>query len=158
MSQSNIRELKADYDKAKRAEQRAQAEMSRCEQLSDNQQSQLDDLLSHRVECVEGLRTAKESGLNIIQIREYQLLLKHLDGVVKEQQDKVDICQVRYEQSRDEWLVKSERLKRLSDMMTDAEKEMREQREREINGGVLKDESNSHNETHVGITGRKLGR
>lgn len=154
---TNIRQIKADYDKARRDETRANNEMSQCETQTENQQAQLDTLLSHREECVEGLRTAKQSGLNIIQIREYQLLLKHLDGVVKEQQGKVDICQVKYEKCRDEWMLKNERLKRLDEMMKEAQQEEREQREREINGETGSSLDSGQDSTYIGVTGKRLG-
>ena len=151
---TDIRTMKLDLDKAKRDEQRARGEMSRCETQSNNQQVHMESLLAHREECVHGLRTAKESGLNIVQIREYQLLLKHLDGVVKEQQEKVDICQVKYEKAHDEWIVKNEHLGKMREMMQEAEQEDRERRELEMNGGeqVPQDGTDSYG----GLTGRRL--
>ena len=151
-----IREIKADFDKAKRAEQRAQAELVRSEQLTESQKSQLDTLLKHREECLEGLRDAKSSGLNIIQIREYQLLLKHLEGVLHEQQEKIDICQVREEESRDDWVQKSERLERLQLMMQQVEQDLRDEREREINGQA-EPADKKHTDTYIGVTGKRLG-
>lgn len=94
---------KLDLSRARREERKAESDMSLKQSQADEQKEQLETLLDYRDECVEGLRTAKQSGLTIVQIREYQLLMQHLSVVVEEQQGKVDISQVNYDESKAVW-------------------------------------------------------
>ena len=151
----DIHELRQNLNKARRDEQRTRSEMERYEQQTEKQKSHLGTLMDHRDECVHGLRTAKDSGLSIVQIREYQLLLKHVDTVVQEQQEKVDLSQIKFEQARDDWKEACVKLEDVSELMDEAEAMERERKEKLINGEVEED-GLEQDDTYNGFTGRRL--
>ena len=161
MSAENIRELKSDLNLARRDEKRAQGDMIRCEQQAERQLRHLEALLTHRDECVNGLKNAEQSGLSIVQMREYQLLLEHINSVVQEQQEKLDVSQINFEVSREIWQRKQERTMRLNDML----ESVRDADESEKSGDRLIGESPDQPEdaeksqdtvVHGRITGKRL--
>ncbi len=69
--------------------------------------------LTYKEECLNGLKTAKDSGLSVVQIRECQLLVQYLDSVVETRQYKADISQENYENAEAEWQEKQGSLENL---------------------------------------------
>lgn len=95
--------LRTRLEKAVRDARNAENEMLYRKQQAKDQQKHLQTLVDYREECISGLKSASESGLTIVQMREYQLLMQHLGTVVEEQQYKVDISQQNFEQAEQQW-------------------------------------------------------
>lgn len=93
--------------KVRQEEIRASNEMYSDELKVIQQKDQLDTCLNYREESLNGLKSAKSSGLSIVQIRECQLLVQYLDTVVETWQYKTDICEERYEKSKSLWQSKN---------------------------------------------------
>ncbi len=106
----DIKKQRSLVSNARREERRTNNEMYNHEQQANHEQSQLDTCLAYKEECLNGLKTAKASGLSIVQIRECQLLVKYLDSVVETRQYKADITQENYQNAKIEWQEKSEDL------------------------------------------------
>ncbi len=53
---------------------------TQCQSIE--QKSQLDSLLEYKDECINGLANARETELTPVHVREYQLLMKHIDSIV----------------------------------------------------------------------------
>lgn len=143
---------KLDLSRARREERKAESDMNLRQSQADEQKDHLEVLLDYRDECVEGLRTAKQSGLTIVQIREYQLLMQHLSVVVEEQQDKVDISQVNYDKSKAVWQSKYDKANEIQAYCDEQDELMGEEyvddvSDDKIKGGRKKD---------LEIIGRKL--
>jgi len=117
---SEIKEIKVLLDKAKREESKAFNEMTSDEVKAKEQKSQLDSCLTYREECLDGLKSAKTSGLSIVQIRECQVLMQHLDSVLETRQYKADICQESYEKLKKLWMKKNEHYKQLKETLEQA--------------------------------------
>ncbi len=98
-----LKEMRSLVSRAKREETRAGNDMYICEQQAKRQQSQLEDCLNYKEESVNGLLTAKDSGLTPMQIRECKLLLEYLDSVLETRQYKADVSQENYEDARQVW-------------------------------------------------------
>jgi len=109
--------LKMRVQKALREARRAEGERDYREQQMQQQQQRLEALTNQREECVSGLKSAKQSGMSIVQIREYQLLMQHLSGVLEEQQSKMELSQQNFEQAEAEWQQKQEYLQRLQQQL-----------------------------------------
>jgi flagellar biosynthesis chaperone FliJ len=88
---------------AKREERRASNDLHNHKHRADHEQSQLETCLTYKKECLNGLKTAKDSGLSVVQIRECQLLVQYLDSVVETRQYKADISQENYKKAEVEW-------------------------------------------------------
>ncbi len=105
---SELDQTRSLADKAHREERVACDEMANSEKKAVENQTQLETLLCYRKECHDGLKTAKESGLSVVQVRECQLLIQYLDTVVETRQYKADISQEKYDESRVIWKKKRE--------------------------------------------------
>ena len=132
---SDIKETRSLVDKANREEVKAYNLMFSDEARAKEQQSQLDTCLRYRDECRVGLKTAKTSGLSVVQVRECQLLMEYLDSVVETRQYKADISQENYEKLKKVWSKKSEHYGQLKDALEKQEIEEREKRENTMIGG-----------------------
>ena len=99
---------KSDLDIARRQESKAYNEMSYLSQQAKAQKSQLDSLLDYRNECLEGLANARETGLTAVHVREYQLLMKHINSVVEVIEHKVNISQDNMDKAQQTWQQKNE--------------------------------------------------
>lgn len=98
---------------AKREERRASNDMSNHKHRANHEQSQLETCLTYKEECLNGLKSAKDSGLSVVQIRECQLLVKYLDSVVETRQYKADISQENYEKAEAVWQEKNDSMENL---------------------------------------------
>ncbi len=99
---------RSDLDIARRQESRAYNEMEYRLQQAKEQKSQLDSLLDYRSECMEGLSNAKETGLTAVHVREYQLLMKHINSVVEVIEHKVNASQDNLNKAQETWQQKNE--------------------------------------------------
>ena len=115
----DIVHMRKRMERALREARNAENELGFRETQMDQQKKHLETLLDYRDECVGGLKSAKESGLTIVQMREYQLLLQHLSSVVEEQQYKVDLSQKNYEQVKEVYQEKSEKLEEIRQTMNE---------------------------------------
>ena len=104
-------------EKAHREEVKASNEMYSDEQKALQQREQLDTCLDYRDECLNGLKSAKTSGLSVVQVRECQLLVQYLDTVVETRQYKSDICEEKYETSKRLWQKKNEHYLQLKETL-----------------------------------------
>ena len=123
----DIVHMRKRLERALREARNAENELGFRETQMQQQKKHLDTLLDYRDECVGGLKSAKESGLTIVQMREYQLLLQHLSAVVEEQQYKVDLSQKNYEQVREVYEEKSQQLEKMRKTMEEMEQARLEQ-------------------------------
>ncbi len=78
-------------------ERMVQNDVVYSEQRMSDQRKQLDELLNYRNECASGLRSAG-NGLSVAQLRDYELLVRHLDNVVQVQQQRLTARQHEFEQ------------------------------------------------------------
>ncbi len=104
-------------EKSHREVIRANDEMYYNEQKAKVQREQLETCLDYRDECLNGLKTAKNSGLSVVQVRECQLLVQYLDTVVETRQYKADICEERFEKSKRVWKKKQQHHSDLSETL-----------------------------------------
>ncbi|PCI06818.1 MAG: hypothetical protein COB77_05935 [Gammaproteobacteria bacterium] len=111
------KQLSIMAEKAHREETKAYNEMYSDEQKANKQREQLETCLDYREECLSGLKSAKSSGLSIVQIRECQLLVKYLDTVVETRQYQSDICDENYDKSKKIWNRRNEHYEKLKDEM-----------------------------------------
>ncbi len=123
----DIVHMRKRLERALREARNAENELGFRETQMEQQKKHLETLLDYRDECVGGLKSAKESGLTIVQMREYQLLLQHLSAVVEEQQYKVDLSQKNYEQVREVYEEKSQQLEKMRKTMAELEQARLEQ-------------------------------
>ena len=147
---NNIRSL---VNQAKREERRTSNDMSNHEHRAKHEQSQLDTCLTYKEECLNGLKTAKDSGLSIVQIRECQLLVKYIDSVVETRQYKADISQENYEKVEAVWQEKHDNLDKLIQALQQLEAENNGHEEEQDQ--MIDDKRLAHNKTYRVYNGKK---
>ncbi len=99
---------KSNLDIARRQESKAYNDLEYRSQQANEQKSQLDSLLEYRDECMEGLSNAREAGLMPIHVREYQLLMTHIDSIVETVEYKVNASQENLDKAQEVWHKKNE--------------------------------------------------
>ena len=99
---------RSDLDIARRQESKAYNELEFRSQQAKEQKSQLDALLEYKNECLEGLANARESGLTPAHVREYQLLMKHINSIVEVIEYKVNASQDNLDKAQEVWQQKNE--------------------------------------------------
>lgn len=117
---------KSDLDIARRQESKAYNELEFRIQQAKEQKSQLGSLLEYRDECMEGLTNARETGLTPVHVREYQLLMKHINSVVEVIEHKVNASQDNLDKAQEIWHKKNEHFIKMKESIkknstTDAE-------------------------------------
>ena len=127
---------------AKREERRASNDMYNHKHRANHEQLQLETCVTYKEECLNGLKTAKDSGLSVVQIRECQLLVQYLDSVVETRQYKADISQENYEKAEAEWQEKNDSLENLKQELHKLEADNNDQNE------LIDDNRLSHNKTY----------
>ncbi len=143
----DINQMRRLVKQAKREECRASNDMYIHENHAHHEQSQLETCLTYKEECLNGLKTAKDSGLSIVQIRECQLLVQYIDSVVETRQYKADICQENYEDAKVVWQEKQDSLENLKQALKKLQAEYGEQ--------MLNDIKPTHDRTYRVYDGRK---
>ncbi|MFV9614528.1 MAG: flagellar export protein FliJ [Gammaproteobacteria bacterium] len=119
----DINQMRKLVNQAKREECRASNDMYSHENQANHEQSQLETCLTYKEECLNGLKTAKDSGLSVVQIRECQLLVQYIDSVVETRQYKADISQENYQQAKAVWQKKQGSLESLKQALKKLEAE-----------------------------------
>lgn len=94
------KQLSIQLDKARQEEIKACNEMYSYKQKIKQQKHQLDSCLQCRQECQDNMKSAKSSGLTILQVRECQLLVQHLNTVVETHLYKIKLCENNYDKSK----------------------------------------------------------
>ena len=122
-----LSDIKKRLQRAIRDVQNAEDELAYRKKLFEEQQKKMTTLLDYRDECMTGLTSAKSSGLSIVQIREYQLLLRHLGSVLDDQSYKIDLCNRNYEQARTSYDEKKALLEQQQKLLEQEEKLRAEQ-------------------------------
>ncbi len=148
----DINQMRRLVKQAKREECRASNDMYIHENQAHHEQSQLETCLTYKEECLNGLKTAKDSGLSIMQIRECQLLVQYIDSVVETRQYKADISQENYEDARVVWQEKQDSLENLKQALKKMEVENNAQNEEQ---DEVKNNGLAHNKTYKVYNGRK---
>ncbi len=123
----DINQMRRLVNQEKREECRASNDMYIHENQANHEQSQLETCLRYKEECLNGLKTAKDSGLSIVQIRECQLLVQYIDSVVETRQYKADISQENYEEAKAVWQEKQDSLENVKQALKKLEAEYGEQ-------------------------------
>ena len=108
-------EDRSDLDIARRQESRAYNELEYRAQQAKEQKSQLDTLLEYRGECMEGLAKARDTGLTPVHVREYQLLMTHINAVVEVIEYKVNASQDNLDRAREVWQKKNEHFEKVKE-------------------------------------------
>jgi flagellar export protein FliJ len=128
---------RTSLDIARRQESKAYNELE-CRTLQANEQkSQLDSLLDYRNECMESLANARDTGLTPVHVREYQLLMKHINSVVEDIEFKVNASQGNLDKAKETWHQKNEHFVKVKEEVRkskEAEDESLHQDERNISG------------------------
>lgn len=114
---SELSETRRLVEQAQYEERKANDEMNNNKLRAEDLQQQLDTLLVYRDECHSGLKTAKESRLSVVQVRECQLLIQYLDTVVETRQYKADIGHEKYDESKLVWKKKHEHLLKIKEKL-----------------------------------------
>ncbi len=96
------------YEQARRKANAAHNDLDYYESRAMQQKSQLDGLFKYKDKCVNGLIVAKESGLTPLYMREFSLLMQHINSSIENIAYKVDISQEKYEKAKDVWQKKKE--------------------------------------------------
>jgi flagellar biosynthesis chaperone FliJ len=143
----DINQMRRLVNQAKREECRASNDMYIHENQANHEQSQLETCLTYKEECLNGLKTAKDSGLSIVQIRECQLLVQYIDSVVETRQYKADISQENYEEAKAVWQEKQDSLENLKQALKKLEAEYGEQ--------IIDDIKPVHDRNYIVYDGRK---
>ena len=143
----DINQVRRLVKQAKREECRASNDMYIHKNQANHEQSQLETCLTYKEECLNGLKTAKDSGLSIVQIRECQLLVQYIDSVVETRQYKADISQENYEEAKAVWQEKQDSLENLKQALKKLQAEYGEQMIDEIKP--------AHDRTYRVYDGRK---
>ncbi len=123
MLTQDLKRMRSLVNQAKRIERRSSNDMYSFEQLAKRQQSQLECCLNYKEESLNGLQSAKDSGLSLMQIRECRLLVEYLDSVLETRQYKADISQENYENAKILWQENHEYLQSLKKKLQQLEKE-----------------------------------
>ena len=134
----------------RREESKAHNEMDYYERIAKGQQTQMDALLTHKDECVMGIAHAKKTGLTAVHIREFELLMSHIDLTVETLSYKVEKSLANSKKAKETWLQKSKIFNDLKEEIKQKELE----REQELIGGSA-DERESAN-TEEDIFGHKI--
>jgi len=106
---------KSDLDIARRQESKAYNNLEFRLQQAKEQKLQLDSLLEYRAECLDGLTSAKETGLTPVHMREYQLLMKHINSVVEVIEYKVNASQDNLDKAKEVWQKKNEHFSKVKE-------------------------------------------
>lgn len=106
---------RSDLDIARRQESKAYNELEFRSQQAKQQKSQLDALLEYKNECLEGLANARENGLTPAHVREYQLLMKHINSIVEVTEYKVTASQDNLDKAQQVWQQKNEYFERVKE-------------------------------------------
>ena len=75
------------------------------------QQHQLDELIAYRKQYFEKFQRAGETGLSIVQLRDYHLFLAKLDQAINQQRQQVMQDQSACQQSQEKWIDRRSRSK-----------------------------------------------
>jgi flagellar biosynthesis chaperone FliJ len=142
----DINQIRSLVNQAKREERKASNDLYNYQHRAKHEQSQLDTCLSYRAECLNGLKTAKESGLSVVQIRECQLLVKYLDSVVETRQYKADISQEDYAKAEAVWQEKQDSLKNIKQVLQKLETENNDQQMESER--MVQNNRSAHNNTY----------
>lgn len=106
-------------------------------QQAEQQQKQLNELISYRDQYLKSFQSACESGLSAVQMQEYRFFINRLDAAIGQQQQSVANGQIKREISREKWVDKRGRSKMINKVIENRKqeenkiKEKREQRELE---------------------------
>lgn len=127
-----------DFEHARRQESKAHNELDIRARQAMEQKTQLDALLQHKDECIEGLRIAKETGLTPVHIRELKLLMAHVNLTIETVAYKVDISQDNYDEAKDVWQEKNEHFKKAKAVKKKNDEMEKEKRVEESNAAAEK--------------------
>jgi len=104
--------------------------------LLEQQQRQLEELITYRMQYEKTFQLACQKGLSAIQMQEYKLFICRLDEAIMQQQKRLSEVQNTCETSRKEWLStrnKSKMLNKVVESRQQSERLQRDKREqREI--------------------------
>ena len=106
---------RSDLDIARRQESKAYNELEFRSHQAKEQKSQLDALLEYKNECLEGLANARESGLTPAHVREYQLLMKHINSIVEVVEYKVNASQDNLDKAQEVWQQKNKHFEQVKE-------------------------------------------
>ncbi len=81
----------------------AEDDVKNAQQQFTIQQQQLDSLISYQSECEQGFLSLPDNAFYYAQRRECKLLLNHIEGVIDEQQHRVENCYHYGEQCQQQW-------------------------------------------------------
>jgi len=106
------------------------------------QEDQLDELISYRNEYINTFNNAGANGISVIQYQDYSLFLHRLDDAIKQQQQIVNNSRANCDQSKSKWLDKRNHSKMVNKVVEkrqqneSKQQDKREQRELESQPGV----------------------
>lgn len=113
-----------DFKLARREESKAHNEMDYYERIANGQQEQMDALLAHKEECMTGIARAKETGLPPIHVREFELLMAHIDLTVETLSFKVEKSLSDFTNAKKIWLQKNKAFNELKEKIKQTITEM----------------------------------
>ena len=114
---------------------------------AEQQQKQLNELITYRNQYLKAFHSAAESGLSAVQMQDYRLFINRLDVAIEQQKQSVSNGQKECEISQEKWIDKRSRSK-----MIDKVIENRKQIENKIMEKCEQRESD--NRPHNNMTNR----
>lgn len=105
--------------------------------FAEQNQQQLDELVSYRSQYEKAFRAASKSGLSSIRMQEYKLFINRLDEAINQQKQHVKNGQLQCENSQKEWMDKRSKSKMIETVIENRQHvehkitEKREQKELE---------------------------
>lgn len=136
------KKLKPIASLAKQNERGAARDHGNVLRALQQQENQLNELISYRDEYINTFNSAGANGISVIQYQDYSLFLRRLDDAIKQQRQLVTNGRADCDQSKSKWLEKRSRSKIVNKVVEKRQlnetrqQEKREQRESESQPGV----------------------
>ncbi len=102
---------------------------------AEQQQKQLNELITYRNQYLKAFQSAAESGLSAVQMQDYRLFINRLDVAIEQQRQSVSNGQKKCEISQEKWIDKRSKSKMIDKVIENRKQtenkvvEKREQRE-----------------------------
>ena len=100
-------------DKARKSEELAARALAEARNRQEGAQQKLAELETYRTEYVEGLHYKSQSGLNAMQMKDYQAFLGRLDKAIRQQRQVLARFEQEAAQVRERWMQAKQRLSAL---------------------------------------------
>lgn len=133
--ETTLSEIRQQLLEGIKRERNAKNDLGYSEKRVDEQREQLDTLLNYRKECASGLRSASHD-LSYAQMRDYELLLEHLDDAVADQQYRLRTSQSEFEQCNSRWQQAHDQNLKIDAIIMEQQQRLDEQKQAEAEAEI----------------------